>query len=197
MGYDYNTVRGKLILPEYGRNIQRMVEHTVGLEDTEERNNAARTIISIMGNMNPHLRDVADFKHKLWDHLAIMSDFRLEIDYPYEIPTKKALETKPNTIDYNQNSIPFKHYGKIIQLMLQRAADYPDDEHKTMLITALANHMKKLYLTWNRESVTDEAIFGDINTLTKGNINLGENVKLNESRDILAKNKKSRLKKLK
>lgn len=197
MDFDYNTVRGKLILPEYGRNIQRMVEHTVGLEDIEERNRAARTIIAIMGNMNPHLRDVADFKHKLWDHLAIMSDFRLDIDYPYEIPTKKALETKPNRVDYNQHNIPFKHYGKIIQLMLQRAAEFPEGEHKTLLITALANHMKKLYLTWNRESVTDEAIFGDVAALTKGHITLNEEVKLSESRDILSKNKKSRLKKLK
>ncbi len=123
MEYDYNTARKKLILPEYGRNIQKMVDHILTIEDREERNKAARTIIGIMGNLNPHLRDINDFKHKLWDHLAIIADFKLDIDAPYELPTQELLEERPKKIDYNQKSIRFKHYGHSIALMIEKAVE--------------------------------------------------------------------------
>ena len=127
MDYDYNTSRKKLVLPEYGRHIQKMVLHAVALEDAEERNRAARAIITIMGNMNPHLRDVSDFKHKLWDHLAIISDFKLDIDSPYVTPTPETLAEKPRVVPYNTHKIRFKHYGRVIELLVAKAIEYGVD----------------------------------------------------------------------
>lgn len=192
MEYDYNTQRGKMVLPEYGRNIQKMVEYVISLEDSEERNRAARAIISIMGNLNPHLRDVSDFKHKLWDHLAIMSDFKLDIDSPYEKPVKEILFEKPKSVPYQNNTIKAKHYGKIIEQLIEKATKYEDGEEKDALVKLIANHMKKCYLTWNREVVTDEAIFEDLKKLSEGRIEVKEDLKLSESRDILARSKKKR-----
>ena len=192
MDYDYNTQRSKMVLPEYGRNIQKMVEYAIELEDRDERNRAVRAIISIMGNLNPHLRDVSDFKHKLWDHLAIMSDFKLDIDSPYEKPIKEILFEKPKTVPYKNHDIKYKHYGKIIELLIEQAAIYEEGEEKETLIKLIANHMKKCYLTWNREVVTDEVIFEDLENLSGGRIAVGNDVKLSDSRDILARGKKKR-----
>ena len=192
MEYDYNTQRSKMILPEYGRNIQKMVEYTTQIEDDEERNRAARAIIAIMGNLNPHLRDVSDFKHKLWDHLYIISDFKLEIDSPYEKPTPEALFEKPKPVPYNEYSIKYKHYGKIIELLIKEAIGFEDGEEKETLIKLIANHMKKCYLTWNREVVTDELIFEDLKKLSGGALSVSPDLRLSESRDILQKNKKKR-----
>jgi len=193
MSYDYNTQRKKLVLPEYGRNVYKMVEYLMAIEDREERNKAARTIISIMGNLNPHLRDVADFKHKLWDHLFIMSDFKLDIDSPYEKPTPEVLYEKPRPVPYGNYDIRFKHYGKIIELMIMKAADYPEGKEREALIRLIANHMKKCYLTWNREVVNDDIIFDDLRNLSNGKIVIDNGMKLSETRDILAKNKKKRI----
>ena len=192
MDYDYNTQRGKMVLPEYGRNIQKMVEYAIELEDREERNRAARAIISIMGNLNPHLRDVSDFKHKLWDHLAIMSDFKLDIDSPYETPIKEILFEKPKPVPYKNHDIKYKHYGKIIELLIEKAAVFEEGEEKETLIKLIANHMKKCYLTWNREVVTDEVIFEDLKNMSGERITVGKDVKLSDSRDILARGKKKR-----
>ena len=191
MDYDYNTTRKKLVLPEYGRNVHKMVDFACTIEDREERNKAARTIISIMGNLNPHLRDIADFKHKLWDHLALISNFQLDIDSPYETITKEALTTKPNSLPYNHDSIRYKHYGKYMEWMINKAAEMEEGEEKESLIRLLANHMKKSYLTWNREVVNDEQIFLDLKELSKGRIDVQvEALKLSETRDILSKNRK-------
>jgi len=193
MDYDYNTSRKKMIMPEYGRNIQKMIDHIVEIEDRDERNKAAQTIISIMGNLNPHLRDVGDFKHKLWDHLAIMSDFDLDIDSPYELPSKDKLQEKPNKIGYNQNKLKYKHYGHSLRLMIEKAANMEEGEEKEYLVQLLANHMKKSYLTWNREAVEDEQIFKDLKELSDGKINPAESdITLNETRDILHKTRKKR-----
>ncbi len=190
MNYDYNTSRKNLILPEYGRNIQKMVEHTLNIEDREERNKAARTLINIMGNLNPHLRDQGDYKHKLWDHLAIISDFKLDIDSPYEKPQKEKLYEKPRPVEYNQDKIRYKHYGKYLEQMVKIAADMDEGEEKEFLIRLLANHMKKSYLTWNRENVSDEQIFSDLKELSRGKIDLQtDDLKLNETRDILYKSR--------
>lgn len=188
MEYDYNTRRAHLVLPEYGRNIQKMVEHLLTIEDREERNRAARTVIAVMGNLNPHLRDVADFKHKLWDHLAIISDFKLDIDSPYETPTPELLAEKPKKIPYNQKPIRFKHYGHSIVLMIDKAVEMEDGEEKQDLVKMIAYHMKKSYLTWNREAVNDREILEDLVTLSKNRLQLDPNLELPETRDILAKN---------
>jgi hypothetical protein len=188
MTYDYNTRRGRLLLPEYGRNIQKMIEHILTIEDREERNKAARTIIGVMGNLNPHLRDVADFKHKLWDHLAIISDFKLDIDSPYETPTKELLNEKPKRVPYSQKNIRFKHYGHSIVLMIGKAVEMEDGEEKQDLVRMIAYHMKKSYLTWNREAVDDREILEDLQTLSDGRLALEPGVVLPDTRDILAKN---------
>lgn len=188
MEYDYNTRRAKMILPEYGRNIQKMIEHLLTIEDREERNKAARTVIGVMGNLNPHLRDVADFKHKLWDHLAIISDFKLDIDSPYETPTPELLLEKPKRIPYNQKPIRFKHYGHSIVLMIEKAVEMEDGEEKQDLTKMIAYHMKKSYLTWNREAVDDREILEDLVTLSKNRLKLDPELELPETREILAKN---------
>jgi len=188
MEYDYNTRRARLVLPEYGRNIQKMVEHLLTIEDRDERNKAARTVIAVMGNLNPHLRDVADFKHKLWDHLAIISDFKLDIDSPYETPTPELLMEKPNKIPYNQKSIRFKHYGHSIVLMIEKAVEMEEGEEKHDLVQMIAYHMKKSYLTWNREAVDDREILEDLVTLSGGKLKLDPDLELPETREILAKN---------
>ncbi len=196
MNYDYNTQRNRLVLPEYGRNVQRMVEYIMTIEDREERNLMAKAIIAIMGNMNPHLRDISDFKHKLWDHLAIMSNFQLDIDSPYEVPTPKILTEKPRRISYASESIMYKHYGRIIELMIEEAIKMPEGREKEELTKIIANHMKKSYLTWNRDVVDDEVILQDLARLSGGKLQIVEGTKLNDTREIF-KNKRKRMQKKK
>ncbi len=191
---EYNTSRKKLVLPEYGRNIQKMVELTKAEPDKEKRNKMAQAIIAIMGNMNPHLRDIADFKHKLWDHLAIISEFNLDIDSPYDPPVIETLQEKPESVPYNNKDAKFKHYGQTIEKMVKVAIDMEDGELKEILIQLIANHMKKSYLTWNKEAVADELIFKDLKVLSGGKIDLNiEETTLTETKDILAKNKRRRI----
>ncbi|KOH45613.1 DUF4290 domain-containing protein [Sunxiuqinia dokdonensis] len=181
---DYNSNRKKLPLPEYGRNIQNMVDHIMTIEDREERNLAAQTIIDIMGNLYPYLRDINDFKHKLWDHLAIMAGFNLDIDYPYDPPKPETFQEPPKKVPYSSNHIKLRYYGKTIEEMVEKAAEYESGEEKEVLIKLLANHMKKSYLTWNKDAVDDEKIYKDLELLSKGRIKR-EGLELAETRDIL------------
>jgi hypothetical protein len=191
---EYNTSRKKLVLPEYGRNIQRMVDLTKAEPDKEKRNAMAQAIIAIMGNMNPHLRDIVDFKHKLWDHLAIMADFELDIDSPYPEPEIETLQEKPEIVPYKTNDTKFKHYGKTIEKMVDVAVEMEEGEMKEILIQLVANHMKKSYLTWNKEAVEDLQIFKDLKIISKGKIDLNiDKTTLTETREILAKNKRRRV----
>ncbi|MBN1158312.1 MAG: DUF4290 domain-containing protein [Bacteroidales bacterium] len=192
MDYDYNTSRNRLILPEYGRNIQKMVEYIMTVDDRTERNRLAHAVIIIMGNMNPHLRDINDFKHKLWDHLAIMSNFQLDIDYPYEVPKPEEFTEKPRRVDYNNNEIRYRHYGRVIEMMIEEACKFPEGEDKEELTKLIANHMKKSYMTWNRESVTDDTIFNDLLELSGSKITVKEGLKLSDQKDF-QKNKKKRI----
>lgn len=184
MEYDYNTSRSKLILPEYGRNIQKMVEHILTIEDREERNRLAQAVIIIMGNMNPHLRDINDFKHKLWDHIAIMSDFKLDIDYPYAIPQPEEFAEKPKPVHYNNNEIRYRHYGSIVESLIHEAVKLPEGEDKDTLTRLIANHMKKSYLNWNRDSVTDEIILNDLYELSGKKLSVKEGIKLTDQKDF-------------
>ena len=162
----YNTEEKKLVMPEYGRNIQNMVDYCITIQDREERKRCADTIINIMGNMFPHLRDVNDFKHILWDHLAIMADFKLDIDYPYEIVKKEDLYSRPPRIPYNNSRIRYRHYGKTLEKMIQKATEFEPGMEKDLLIKLLATQMKKSFLTWNKESVDDRKIFKDLDELS-------------------------------
>ena len=153
---EYNTQRRRLPLPQYGRSVQNMVDHCLTIEDREERQRCATTIINIMGGMFPRLRDSEDFKHKLWDHLAIMSDFKLDIDYPYEIVKKEDLNVKPDSIPYPQGNIHYRYYGRILEMMIKRAAEYPEGEEKNLLIKMIASYMKRSYTNWNKDSVDNQ-----------------------------------------
>lgn len=186
---DYNTSRRKLNLPEYGRNIQQMVDHLSTVEDRDERNRLARVLIGIMGNMNPHLRDINDFKHKLWDHIFIMSDFKLDIDSPYPIPSQETYEEKPKTVPYPTQPITYKHYGRSIEMMIQKAIEMEDGQQKDALTQLIANHMKKAYLMWNNDSVSDEDVLRDMGILSKGKLKMAPGTKLSDSREAF-KNKR-------
>ncbi len=186
---DYNSQRKKLRLTEYGRNIQNMVEFLMTIEDREKRNTHAQTVIDVMGNLYPYLRDVAEFKHKLWDHLAIMSDFKLDIDYPYDLPSRDILTEKPRIVPYNQHHIRYKHYGRTMELMIKKAAEL-EGEEKEVLIELLANHMKKSYLVWNKNAVEDTKIFKDFDELANGRININRELKLAETKNLISKQKK-------
>lgn len=191
MSFDYNASRKKLVLPEYGRNIQKMVDYIKTIEDRDERNRLAGAIISIMGNLNPHLRDINDFKHKLWDHLAIIANFELDIDYPYDIPQPEMFQKPPRVVGYGTHTIKYRHYGKSIELMIDAICEMTDEQEKEKLINVIANHMKKSYLIWNRESVNDEVVLNDLKKLSQGRINT-ENIKLNEAREMISKKRPKR-----
>ena len=183
--HDYNTQRKKMTLPEYGRNVQKMVDHTKTIEDIEERNRAAKTIIQVMGNLNTHIRDVGDFKHKLWDHLAIIADFELDVDSPYPPPEIQKLNAKPNEIPYMQGEVRFLHYGRIIELMIKAAIELEDDEAKEYLTTLIVNQMKKSYITWNRAQVADEVIINDLKLLSRGKLKMTDGVKILEAKELM------------
>jgi len=191
---DYNSQRKKLPLPEYGRNIQNMVDFLFTIEDREKRNRHAQTVIDVMGNLYPYLRDVAEFKHKLWDHLAIMSDFKLEIDYPYDPPTPDILTEKPSKVPYSQNRIKYRHYGRTMELLIDSASEM-EGEEKEIMIELLANHMKKSYLVWNKDAVGDDKIFLDLIELSRGKLKPEKEIKLSEIKQLIgspkSKNKKS------
>ncbi len=187
---DYNTSRKKLNLPEYGRNIQQMVDHLSTVEDRDERNRLARSLIGIMGNLNPHLRDINDFKHKLWDHIFIMSDFKLDIDSPYPIPSLETYEEKPKKVPYPTQPISFKHYGRSIEMMIQKAIEMEDGPQKEALTQLIANHMKKSYLMWSNDSVSDDDIIRDMGVLSKGALKLAPGTRLSDNREAFNKNKR-------
>ena len=159
-------------IPEYGRHFQKMVDHAVSIEDREKRNQIAQAIISVMGNMQPHLRDVPDFQHKLWDQLFIMSDFQLEVDSPYPIPSKELLAQRPDPLDYPQNHPKYRFYGNNIKRMIDVAISWDKGDMRSGLEYAIANHMKKCYLNWNKDTVEDSAIFTHLKELSDGAIDL-------------------------
>lgn len=188
---EYNAERPKLIIPEYGRHLQKLIEQAVALEDRDERNKAAKYIISVMGSLNPHLRDVPDFQHKLWDQIFIMSDFKLDVDSPYPIPSREMLEQKPERLAYPQNFPKYRFYGNNIKYMIDVANKWEEGELKNALIMVIANHMKKSYLSWNKDTVKDDVIFEHLLELSGGRINLLQtDEELSTSSDLMKVNKK-------
>jgi len=188
---EYNTERQKLIIPEYGRHIQKMVEHAVTIEDREERNKIAKSIIAVMGNLNPHLRDVPDFQPMLWDQLFIISNFKLEVDSPFPIPTQEELMERPEPLGYPQNFPKYRFYGNNIKRMIDVANEWEEGEKKEALVLTIANHMKKSYLNWNKDTVEDEVIFGHLFELSGGKINLKESDEdLSNATDLMKSKKK-------
>lgn len=179
----------KLIIPEYGRNIQKLIEYACTLKSKEERNNVANAIIAIMGRLNPMLRDITDFRHKLWDHLFIISNFKLDVDSPYPVPSKEILTTKPERVKYPAAKMKFKHYGKAVERLIEKASEMKNGDEKNAFIEAIANLMKKSYLVWNRDTVSDTVILQELEDLSKGKLKVPENFRLTSTYDILAKTK--------
>jgi len=193
---DYNALRSRLILPEYGRNIQMMVEYAKNIEDEQERTRAANAIITIMGSMNPHLRDINDFKHKLWDHLAIMSNFGLNIETPYPLPSLEELHEKPEIVPYPTHNIKYRHYGHIIELMIDKIKTLEEGSEKENLIAVISNHMKKSYTTWNnKDLVNDEIIYKNMEELSEGSIT-ANGAKNSEPRENNNREKRKRTKRV-
>jgi hypothetical protein len=180
MNFDYNTTRSDLILAEYGRNVQNMVKYICELEDRDERNKYAQAVIDLMGFLNPHLRDVADFKHKLWDHLHIISGYKIDVDSPYPKPTAEAALIRPKHIGYPQKRITYKHYGKTVEVLIEKTKAVEDPERKNAMVQGIANFMKMAYVQWNKDSVADETILKNLRELSGGELKLDENVNLNK-----------------
>ena len=169
---EYNTIREELIIPEYGRHIQKMINYASSRESKDERNKLANSIISVMGNLQPHLRDVPDFQHKLWDQLFIMSDFKLDADSPFEKPSKEVLNAKPDPLSYPQNFPKYRFYGNNIKIMIDEAVKWDSGEMKEALVLTIANHMKKCFLNWNKDSVKDQVTFDHLYELSDSKIDI-------------------------
>lgn len=182
----YNSERTPLVIPEYGRHMHVMVDQLLATEDREERNNKAKAIIGVMGNLNPHLRDVPDFQHKLWDQLFIMSNFELDVDSPFERPNKENLEQGPEPLAYPQSFPKYRFYGNNLKSMIDVALGWEDGEMKEALVYNIANHMKKCFLNWNKDTVDDQVIFDHLTELSNGKLKVKEEyLPLTPTQDLL------------
>lgn len=190
MNHDYNTQRKRMALPEYGRNVQKMIDYIKTIEDSDERNRAARTIIKIMGNLNPHLRDYGDINHKLWDHITIISQFELDIDAPYPPPEKEKLNEKPQKVEYKEGEVKYLHYGRVVEMMIDVAVEMTEGEKREFLVVLIANQMKKAAAGWNRGNVSDEVIFKDISELSNNKLKVPEGTRLMDVKDLIGPRKK-------
>lgn len=183
---EYNTEREHLIIPEYGRHLQKMINHAKSRETKEERNKLTKSIISVMGNLQPHLRDVADFQHKLWDQLFIMADFDIDVDSPYDKPEREVLQARPEPLEYPQNFPKYRFYGNNIKTMIDVAITWEEGEMKDALTYTIANHMKKCFLNWNKDTVEDAVIYDHLFELSNGALNLKDSEEaLSDSNSLL------------
>ena len=189
MSFDYNTQRKRMSLPEYGRNVLKMIEHIKTIRDPEERNQAARTIIQIMGNLNPNLREVTDFRHKLWDHLMIIADFDLDVDSPYPAPDRMKLDAKPNRVPYHNGDAKYAHYGHIVPALIEAASAMEAGEERDYLTSLILNQMKKDYITWNKSQVADDLIFRDLAEISGHKLKVPENYKMPDIKELMAQPK--------
>ena len=175
---DYNTQREKLILPEYGRHVQKMIEQVKAIEDKEKRSQQMRAVVQVMSILNPQIRELNDYKHKLWDHAQVIGGFDLDIDAPYPAPTPQQFETRPDVIKLPDKPVKAACYGRNIENMIALIADRPDDEVKKEMIRTLALYMRQQYLIWNKDNVAEETIFADIERLSDGRLKVPEDVHL-------------------
>jgi Domain of unknown function (DUF4290) len=181
---EYNTSRPNLKLSEYGRNIQKLVDHALTLKDNDERNKIAKVIVGAMGQLNPSVKEFSDFRNKLWDHLFLISDFKLDADSPFPKPSKEISHLKPQKIDYPSYRVPYRHYGNTLFKMIDEACKMQEGAAKDNLIMLIANFMKQSYVTWNRDNVTDEMIFEQLSELSEGKLQAKENAKLAQVREV-------------
>ncbi len=167
---EYNTVRSKLLMPEYGRNVQRMVEHLLTIDDRARRLRNAEAIIELMGTLNPHLKTIEDYKHKLWDHLHQMTDFKLDVDSPYPAPTAEQIFKKPEVIPYPQGKIRHRHFGHNLEQLIEKAMNETDPEKRQGAVQIIGYYMKLSYTNWHKEPVHDDMIRTELSTLTGGKL---------------------------
>ena len=193
----YNTARNHLILPEYGRNVQKMVEHASNIKDKSERDKCVKSIIDFMGQMNPQLRDIKEFTHKLWDHLFIMSQFQLDATSPYPMPEIEKLKERPQKMPYPKNKIKFPFYGAALENMINYAVKQEDNREKEIMTGMIANHMKKSYLLFNKHSVSNDTIILHLNQLSNNNLKLPSDFEFIRSSSVINKNQKVYKKKFK
>jgi len=170
----YNTARPKMQIPEYGRNVQKMVDHAVSLSDRDERNKVAQAIIKVMGELKPELRDAEEYKPKLWTHLFIMSGFQLDVDSPYPMPEQEVLKEKPKQVDYPQTNIKIGHYGKNVELLIDKACEIDDEQERQALIKTIATIMKQFYVVFNSKSIEDNMVAEHLRKLSNGRIVLDD-----------------------
>ncbi len=187
---EYNTQRQQLSIPEYGRNLEKIVEIAINTEDKDKRTQIAHLIVDIMAQLHTEARDSTEMRHKLWDHLHIISEFKLDVDCPFPIPDKEALAKSPNTLSYPKRNMRYSYYGKNVENIVKIAMELEDGEEKNATIMAIANHLKKTYLTWNRDSVDDKLIKRHLKDLSNGDFDLGEEDQLISTFELLGKPKK-------
>lgn len=191
---EYNSQREKMIIPEYGRNVQKMIEYAKTVEDREKRTKSAEVIVRVMAGMNPQIKNENDYIHTLWDHLYIISNFELDVDSPFPMPEKEILTRKPEKVEYSDKKFRIKNYGKYIEKIIDRTIEMEDGAEKEQLILIIANHLKKSYLNWNRDSVNDETILKHLEELSLGKLSLTELQSLSATSEILARNKSKKKK---
>ncbi|MEO8582885.1 MAG: DUF4290 domain-containing protein [Flavitalea sp.] len=167
---EYNTGRNLLIMREYGRHIQKMIEYLLTIEDKEIRQRNAYAVIELMGFLNPHLKNVEDFRHKLWDHLFLISDFKLDVESPYPIPTRETLRARPKPLPYPRRYPKFAHLGKNLQTVIDKALKEENPEKKQGFANAIAYYMKLAYSNWHKEIVHDDAIQSELSNITDGQL---------------------------
>lgn len=189
---EYNSDRPKLIIPEYGRHIQKMVQAAIAEENSEKRNKMAQAIVEVMGNISPQQKNIPDVQHKLWDQLFIMSDFKLDVAAPYPKPTAEETNKSPEPLQYPENNPKYRFYGNNIKRMIDEAKSWEKGPKKEALILAIANHMKKCYLNWNKDTVEDKIIFDHLFELSDGHINLNKiDEDLSDASDLVNSKRKS------
>lgn len=193
---EYNSERNHLVIPEYGRHVQKMVEHCLEEEDKDKRSKMAQATVEVMANINPNHRDANDFQQKLWDQLFIISDFKLDVDSPYPMPDREEIFKKPEPLQYPQNHPKYRFYGNNITLMINEAIKVEDGKLKEALVYNIANHMKKCFLNWNRDSVKDSIIFKHLEELSDGKLSLKpDDETLSEANNLLKSHPKRIIKK--
>lgn len=188
---EYNTQREKMIIPEYGRHIQKMVEYCLTIEDREKRNEYAKTIIVAMGQVNPSNNQTANYQQKLWDHLFIISDYKLDVDSPYEKPTREQKDEKPSTLKYKNSKITYKTYGALLESLVKNVAQMPEGKQKQGLVNDLAQQMKKLYLQYNINTCDEQVLRNNLERLSNGRIILPADFQFKSNKELLGLNKKT------
>lgn len=189
---EYNINRKKLEIPEYGRNVQKMIDYALSIEDRERRNVFTKIIINTMSQINTSCKELADYKHKLWDHLHIMANYQLDVDSPYPKPTPEEQNIKPEKVQYKNSKIRFRPYGKNIENMIDKVIVMEEGEEKSLLIEMIAQQLKKSYLQWNINSCDDEMILQHFEQLSNGQLKLQEDFKLHSTRKLLNNNQKKK-----